>query len=76
MVSAFQVIVIIKTNSKDVQINHPDWLGLMDLLPLLIRNSLWKKELGLAKINKARKGKESKKLICFIRYDILYLIFS
>lgn len=32
MVSAFQVIVCIKTNSKDVQINHLDWLGLMDLL--------------------------------------------
>jgi len=61
MVPAFQVIVCIKINSKSVQTNHPDWLGLMDLLSLLTRNSLWKQEeLSLARMKKARKGKASK----------------
>lgn len=61
MGTAFQVIVCIKTNSKDVRMNHPDWLGLMDLLSSLVRNSVWKQEeLALARRNNTKRRKESK----------------
>lgn len=35
--SAFKVVACIKTNGKNVQINHPDWLEVIDLLPSFIK---------------------------------------